>query len=277
MQTIHKAFLSCCLLAGVLLASAVAMAQGTAPDTSCTTTNGWSITAAGPTSGPCSAGSPDTCTTITYAIPGIGVLQPSADHVATLVHVDVVPFMLQPAASKFAPACGVGDTTTDFGIYACHEQPVRLNAGGTKNDQFSVTAQGTWLPIKTTVLVKKGKSIGSCELVGLGPQPTPVVAPVTEVLTHAGCAVQFTLDGVTGAVVSAALLPGPKPSCGSGGPSSSCCSLLVNDVGELQITLGNQTLGFANFGNGYVESGTASCTTKIVGGKVYTFGSPCPQ
>jgi hypothetical protein len=274
----RRVFLSLIAVAAVVAATG-ATAQGTTPPQSCTTTNLWSVTATGPTTGPC-PGSPDTCTAIAYSIPGIGALQPSTDHVATLVHADVVPFALDPPASKFANACGAGDSVTGFGIYACHEQAVRLNAGQTKNDEFRIVAKGTWVATKTTLLVKKGKSIGSCTIVGLGPQPTPTVAPVTEVLTHAGCAVQFTLDGATGSVLSAALVPelSDKPLCEPNPPNrNDCCSLLIDDVQNLEITLGGQLLGTGKFGNGYVQSGDASCTTRIVGGRVYTFGSPCPQ
>jgi hypothetical protein len=51
---------------------------------------------------------------------------------------------------------------------------------------------------------------------------------------------------------------------------------MVNTVDKLKVTLDGVDLGSGQFGSGYVSSGSASCTTRIIGGRLYTWGSPCP-
>ena len=48
---------------------------------------------------------------------------------------------------------------------------------------------------------------------------------------------------------------------------------------ELTLKVGATaiSLGEGQFGEGYVSSGTNSCTTRIIGGRVYTWGNPCPD
>jgi hypothetical protein len=47
-----------------------------------------------------------------------------------------------------------------------------------------------------------------------------------------------------------------------------------------QLTLfvpGPGNVGVPKFGDGYVSSGTNSCMTRIIGGRVYSWGAPCPD
>jgi hypothetical protein len=89
---------------------------------------------------------------------------------------------------------------------------------------------------------------------------------VTETLTHDDCAVEFTLDSVSGNVLSAKLTDSSNPNC-----------TLRNDaVEDIDVTIDGQALGL-KFGQGFFQSGTSSCTTRIIGGRAISFGNPCPN
>jgi hypothetical protein len=50
-------------------------------------------------------------------------------------------------------------------------------------------------------------------------------------------------------------------------------------VTDLEVRLKDDkgtTLGKGKFGDGYISTGGDSCTTRVIGGKVYTWGTPCP-
>jgi hypothetical protein len=105
-------------------------------------------------------------------------------------------------------------------------------------------------------------------------------AQKNETVNFKGCAVTFVYDVLTGSVLSAALDPAQstKPACPAGVNNDQCCAFNGGeDVSHLELTLNGQPLGSGQFGEGYVSSGTNSCTTRVIGGRVYTWGSPCPQ
>lgn len=172
------------------------------------------------------------------------------------------------------PPCK-GDSKTGLGKNSCHEKAVKptvLTVGTEK--RFWVVVEGLKEPIDTTVAGKKSGKVQCSKVAGLGLDSPS--APVTESLKHGDCSVEFTLNSLTGTVISARLtqesidLGCSSPSLGLDG--------LINpaDVADLQINLGGLNLGNANFGDGYLNSGENSCTTRVVGGRVYTFGRPCP-
>jgi hypothetical protein len=282
MRIRSKAFFSCAVLAGVMLAAAGATAAD--PPPAFCPIGDWTIVASGPTSVPCSA--PEgTCTEVVYTIANLQ-LQGATDHVATLLRVEAAQSPVEPPASSFLPACE-GDNVTGLGKYSCHERVVRLNRRDT-TDQFALVVGGNRAPITTSVLVKKGKFVGSCEIVGIGFEgPNPFqAANKVETVNFKGCAVDFHFDVLTGAVTNVELneTASTKPVCTSGPPyppGSSCCSqVIATDVQNLTLELnvpGVGPLGLGQFGEGYISSGTASCTTRVIGGRVYTWGSPCPQ
>jgi hypothetical protein len=265
----NKVFLSCAIVAGVMLAAGAAMAD------QCTA-GGYTISTPGPVASGAS-------TSITYTIAG-----PSApDHVATVVasgSTDCFTTSItsvtgsNPASGnqKYGPA--VGDPVTGLGKWACHEEAAKINPNGNVFN-FSVTVSGTRSPAPKSVAVKKGSKISSCEIVGIGdPGVEPEVAPVTEIIKEPGsqCAVEFTLDRITGNVLHAEVT----------GDSSAGCKLNQTPVENLSLqvngpfgTCADATcqLGNAKFGTGYVHSGTGSCTTRIIGGRVYSWGDPCPE
>ena len=273
MRTKSKAFLSCTVLAGVLLAAAGAWAD-------VCTAGSYTVSTPGPIVGASS-------TSITYTISGAS----APDHVATVVasgftdcFTTSITSVLgaNPVSGNQAYGPAVGDPVTGLGKWACHEEAAKINPNGNVVN-FSVTVSGTRSPAPKSVVVKKGSKINSCEIVGIGdPAVVPEVAPVTEIIKEPGsnCAAEFTLDRITGAVLHVKLTD-----------ESDLFNCKLNQTPvenlSLQVTgpFGDKTctstspcpLGNAKFGTGYVHSGDGSCTTRIIGGRVYSWGAPCPE
>jgi hypothetical protein len=215
------------------------------------------------------------CTEITYDISG-----GKPDHVATVVASTSTDCSTQSIMNVYgdqitgnqwyAPA--VGDPITGLGEWACHEEAAKVNPSDTVSS-FTIRVSGVRGSTPKSVVTKKGGKVRSCEIAGLGEISTPgTPAGLTEVLCHGECCVEFTLDVFTGAVIDAALTDDSNP----------LCSFEVNDVDDLKLTLvddqNNETdLGFTQFGEGFAQSGTATCITRWIGGRVITWGYPCPE
>ena len=87
--------------------------------------------------------------------------------------------------------------------------------------------------------------------------------------------VEFICDAATGEVVSARLTPDSPERCTS--PFLEGKTLIPQPVTELELKLKDgRSLGKGKFGDGYISTGEESCTTRVVGGRVYTWGAPCP-
>jgi hypothetical protein len=251
----RTAVLACTLVVAALLlapaAGATGFHYGSCP------ANKWSVSVI---AGPCPVAnlSSPVCvsqgpyTGIQYLIGG-----DSYSNVATLATEDVA--VLVPPPNKVEEPCD-GDPVTGLGKRSCHEQAIRIHPVA---NTFWVVVDGGKLATETSVAVKKGNCIQSYRVAGLG---VGTDAPLTERVTHGACTVEFSLDRVTGTVLSAKLTD----------DSDESCSLLSDVVENLEIKLGGQSLGNAQFGTGTIQSGTESCTTRVVGGRVYSWGSPCP-
>jgi len=208
-------------------------------------------------------------------------------YIVTLARYDTV---VSGATGNIVYAPGVGDSVTGFGRLVYHERAVRLNSAVSTTD-FWLVVQGTKAPVLESFLAKKGTyRAESCMIAGLGvdrdtaDHPTDStdacvpgcgnfhpdqVLKATEVLTFKGCSVIFRYDIVTGQVIDAHLTD-----------DSVECDFFTANVGDLQVTLnvsGGGSLGLGKFGDGYISTGTESCTSRIIAGRVYTWGSPCPN
>jgi hypothetical protein len=265
----RKTFLCCTVVAAVgLLAASGAMASGY----SCSTFAPTVTVAAGPC--PVSSTSPTACeasgpyTGIKYSVTG------SPDYIAALVTANNT---VVSTGKLYAPC--VGDPVTELGEQSCHEQAITFGCQ-TVTAAFWIVVQGQKGAVLQSVAVKRGGCVKSFAVAGLGFDVNPFQATQkVETVNFKGCAVKFTYDIVTGAVVSAAIDPAQstKPVCAVGQNDGTCCAFNGGeDVSHLELTLNGQTLGTGQFGQGYVSSGTNSCTTRVVGGRVYTWGSPCP-
>jgi hypothetical protein len=281
MRNKKVAFLSCAVVAAAgLLATPAAMATGSCP--------AWSVSY----EGPCAVNSttPSTClpagtegkyTAIKYNINKISGYG-NASNVATLVTANNLGnVFVAPASGVCVSAPCVGDTPTSLGKNSCHELAVRVNPNASTSS-FWVIVAGRKAAIQTSIAVKSGNCVKAYAVPGLGLDTNPFQAvQKKETVNFKGCSVDFVYDAVTGAVVSASLAPPPastKPPCPLGQNDGTCCAFNGgDDVSGLRLILNDRDLGAGQFGDGYISSGENSCTTRVIGGRVYTWGSPCPD
>jgi len=219
---------------------------------------------------PVCKGQPGACTSecgpdytgIQYEITG------AVDYVATLVTADntVVP----STCTSVYPPCK-GDEKIGLGKYSCHEQAVKPKI---VDNKFWIIVEGNKQAIQTSVAAKKYSKTLCSAILGLGVDAP--VAPVTETLQHGECAVEFTMNSLTGTVLSAKLTPASVVA-GCESPDMALDGTLdAKAVETLELVLNGETLGGGNYGNGFFNSGIGSCTTRVIGGRVYTWGKPCP-
>lgn len=216
-------------------------------------------------------------TGIKYRITG------TPDHIATLVNSESV---VSKATGNLVYSPGYGDPWTGLGRLAYHERAVKFGTESLSGE-FWLVVQGEKAPTMETMIAKKGTNRPeSCAIAGFGderdpPPPTDAcvsacgnfhpdqVLKKTEVLTFKHCSVIFTYDLTTGQVIDAHLTP-----------ESVDCDFFQASVSDVQVTVnvpGGGSLGLGKFGDGYISTGTESCTTRIIGGRVYTWGNPCPN
>lgn len=265
----NKLFLSCTVLSGGLLATAGGAVADTCQAGAFTVS----------TSGPTVVG---TQTKITYTVEG-----PGSDHVAAVVSSGSTDCSTPSIVSvtganvsgnqSYAPA--VGDPVTNLGKNSCHDEAVKVNPTSNRSD-FTITVSGARGAAPKTVVVKKGSSINRCEIVGIGEVGTAeIVAPVTEIIKEPGtnCAVEFTKDQVTGRVLHVQVTDDSGPGCQLHQTSVEDLELVLPTTQIGTCTSPPCSLGKAKFGEGYVHTGPTSCTTRIIGGRVYSWGDPCPE
>jgi hypothetical protein len=123
--------------------------------------------------------------------------------------------------------------------------------------------------------------VAACTILGIGleggPDPNQLTQ-TSERIDFKGCVVEFTRDPVTGEVEKAQLLT-PTSTSGEACESPSLQkdgTIAPRPIGEIEVLLGGTPLLEPKFGDGYISTGTESCTTRVIGGRVYTWGSPCP-
>lgn len=284
MRNLKAAFLSCAVVAATgLLATPAAMATGSSCSSFNPTVTITSLPVGAPpgATGPCpvTSANPTQCaasgpyTGIRYKITG------SPDHVATVVTANNV--VLSVPGNQFYAAC-VGDSVTGLGKQSCHERAVKVNPNP-YTGEFWLVVDKARAPILQSLAAKKGSCTKSFAVTGLGFEVNPFqTAQKTETVNFKGCAVDFAYDVVTGAVQSAQLnIAQSLPVCQGGEQPGTCCSHVIeSDVSNLSLNLnipGIGPLGAGQFGDGYISSGVNSCTTRVIGGRVYTWGSPCPD
>jgi hypothetical protein len=273
MRNQKTAFLSCALVAVVgLLAAPAVMASGY---NSCSGFNPTVTVLAGPC--PVTSANPTACaasgpyTGIKYKITDC------PDHVATVVTANNE--VLSVPGNQFYAAC-VGDSVTGLGKRSCHERALKVNPNPYTGEFWLVVDKSKSSTLQS-LAAKKGSCVKSFAVTGLGFDVNPFVqAQKTETVNFKGCAVTFQYSTTTGEVTSAALDPSQssKPVCAVGQNDATCCAFNGGeDVNLLNLTLNGRNLGAGQFGEGYVSSGTNSCTTRVIGARVYTWGSPCPE
>jgi hypothetical protein len=234
-----------------------------APVTSCRVGDFQFTVSSGPSFVPCE--SPDgQCTVIEYQV------TPRPEAVYALEGKGVV--FVSNEGTIFDPCVGVGS----FGSGSCHEQAVRTSPDDF--GKFRITLEGVRRASPTSVAISIDP-LQACEILGIGletsrnPDETTLT---TETVDFKGCVVEFTRDADTAEVVRARLTTDSPAACTSPFLGAGR-TLIPQPVTELEVKLEDGTsLGFGKFGDGYISTGEESCTTRVIGGKVYTWGKPCP-
>jgi len=275
MRTKKTWLTSAAMAVGGLLAATAAMASGSGSGSqTCSPFPGSGIVAAEPcTVAEADLGSPvcksaSTCEGSACGDDYTGIrytITPDVKSVLTLVTVNNTVVSEATGNDPEEIPCK-GDTSTGLGKLSCHEKLVRIP--NEDSQDFWVVVKGIVQPVPTTVVAKKKThpyTTYCAPVLGLGLDGP--VAPVTETLEHGECAVEFTMNAFTGTVLSAKLTQASV---------DAACDFLTNDVQDLAITLHGDPIGTVNYGNGHFNTGGESCTTRVIGGRVYTWGKPCP-
>jgi hypothetical protein len=288
MRSFSKAFLSCVAVAAMgVFAPSVTLAHGY--HYSCSSFDPTVTVVAGPC--PVSTTNPvpdkSSCeasgayTGILYHVTG------SPDYIAALVTANNT---VVSGGRTYEPC--KGDPVTDLGDRSCHEQAVTFGCNSASVD-FWIVVAGRKGPVLQSVALKKDSCIQSVAVTGLGYDISQFqVTQNTESVDFKGCVVDFVTDPLTGTVLSATLntdkstIKDVCPTSGSITPGTCCSEPISYDVSKLKLSVTDDqfgcseahpcSLGGGQFGNGYVSSGTNSCTTRVIGGRVYSWGSPCP-
>jgi hypothetical protein len=268
MRNREASFLGAIAAAAVLLAGTAVSAQEPLPLTTCTTSNETTFTVtSGPSFVPCEGPGVTQCTEIEYQV------SPSQYEVFALAGKGVVEVLGGGEPFVAEPCEGIDQ----FGQGACHQQAIRTYPD--EGRRFKIVVAGERRPGPSSVAVNLGDGVFfACEILGIGVENTPNPDQVTqtkEEVDFKGCVVEFTRDARTGEVVEARLTEDSVEGCQS--PFLEEGILRPQPVGDLEIKLRDgRSLGRGKFGDGYISTGEESCTTRVIGGKVYTWGKPCP-
>jgi hypothetical protein len=285
MRNKKLAFLACALVAATgLLAAPAAMATNNPPPSSCSSTPTIQVV-------PDAYGVPTPCRVADPSLPrcagpnedagytGIHYKNTTAtsfNHVATLVTSNNEVFV--PSGTQVITGCQ-GDPVTQLGYRSCHENAVKINGVPASSD-FWVVVKGRTTPIQTSMATRCGSTVKCFPILGLGltASTDQLIQQVETVTSQDGCVLEFFSNSLTGGTAVARLTAESVANgCSSPTLDDDLATILPQDVAALEVKLAGRTLGFGKFGEGYIRSGTNSCTTRIVGGKVYTWGKPCPE
>lgn len=275
----HRPLLALALTLMGMIGVSAAAGDPNLPPSSCSTAH-WKIVAVGPTYVDCG---PDCVQTkIRYNIsrtPAPFSKEVKATQAATLVR-GTEP--ATPAATsgiqKFA-AC-VGDNVTGLGRYDCSAWALRFDSQSYANSSFEVVVDGRRQGIKSSVALRANyrdrrdndagsSEVEACGIIGLSyvPLADPKAATsTTEFLTFEGCTMALVKSATTGEVLDA-FIDTEKSTPG--------CTLDINKLSDLRLTIaGVPVEGPVNFGEGQISTGLNSCSTRLIGGKLYTVCTP---
>jgi hypothetical protein len=242
-------------LAGLLAATSVSAAD--VPFT-CTTDGlgSWTITAFGPTPVTCDDTEDAPCTQMRYVVSENAGRDP--EHVALLVGQDSL--LTFPFGAE-APCAG--DPVTKLGARDCSRKSVALVDGGEGfEDEYRVEAQGDRAVIGSSIALKKGGVTEQCRIASLG---SPTLDPnaqlkASEQIVFKGCTVTIPVDPATGEPGTAMI-------------SGENCVFVANgnQINSGQLTVNGVNVGTLSYGQGSVASGEASCTTRVINRKLYSW------
>ena len=245
----------CTALAATLLAAGGASASDAPLDCTTDGAHNWKVEVTGPLAVTCPGGGE--CTEVDYKITPLKGL--SIDHVAVLAEHDM-DVVVPSAANAYAPC--VGDSVTSIGIHDCSSRAVRLNSNPQKSGAFDLVVNGNYALRGKSIVVKKGSKQERCRIASLGQDDFNINAQRTtsQELTFKGCTVTIPTDPVTGEGGEASI----------SGPG---CKFVANGspVNTGQLIVDGKNVGALTFGDGFISSGTSSCTTKVISNRLYTW------
>ena len=230
----------------------------------------WTVTASGPTT---NGGR----TEITYTVKPLTAQQP--DHIGVLALDGPSLAVAGTTGYQIAAAC-VGDSLTGLGKLACHERAIRVNPAPSQTT-FIVSQSGERKLVTTSFVVRNNKYLSACVIAGLGEEqgttsgscvencggfhPFQSVRKI-ETFKFKGCEVTFEFNTETGAVVDFFAQPV------SNAPSTTVCEATEGLITDLIVDGGSIRIGQeqVQFGDGWINSGTGSCSTRLIGGRYYT-------
>jgi hypothetical protein len=236
------------------------------PPLECITSRGtWKVVASAPRLVECPLGGE--CTQIDYTVtrnvtPSFTARtfsNPNPDHVAVLAEHDMKVTI--PAANFVQPPCK-GDPTTELGERDCSSRSVRLLRNNASGGIYPLAVEGGRSPIASSIVVKKGGSIEQCLIASLGRDRLDPNAQVSSAqqFVFKGCTITIPTDPISGEGGEASLV-------GEG------CAFVANGepVGSGELLINGTSVGLLNYGEGAVSSGEASCTTRVISRKIYSF------
>jgi len=181
------------------------------------------------------------------------------------------------------PPCE-GDGIIEGGQHMCHEQTVSVNPFGFANSGFRLAVKGNFVTTWSSVYFMVGrKDIQSCRITGMrsdsslfsgscvpscGNFNPDQTLTKTEKLNFQGCEVVFEFDLNTGEVVHAYMT---QESLDAG------CDFDEGSVAQLELTVNGDSYGFGKFGDGIIATGTNTCSCRVIGGRWWCWGRPCPD
>jgi hypothetical protein len=237
---------------------------------------GWTVQTTGVA--PCDGDPGNTC--ITYTVTGTGV----PDHLGVFLRAEAgIPLSTSPSSTTTNPTTCSGDSVFGLGSpLLCHERLIHFSNRTALATTFTLKVAGKRNPIITSVVVRKGYSQCAYPIEGIGLEvPPPPASCVnncgnfspkqsvrkTEKFNFEGCIMQFDYDAdgsvpAGGFTVYPDPTVSPAPACtGSTGP--------ISDI-LVQSSAVTGTNGLGTFGDGWLSSGSNSCSTRMVGGTYYT-------
>ena len=181
------------------------------------------------------------------------------------------------------PPCE-GDGIISGGQHMCHEQTISVNPFDFANSGFRMAVKGNFVTTWSSVYFMVGKKdIQSCSIPGLGSDSSlysgscvpscgnfnpDQTLTKTEKLNFQGCEVVFEFNLNTGEVVDAYLTQESE---------DADCDFDEGSVAELELKVDNVSFGFGKFGDGMISTGTNTCSCRVIGGRWWCWGRPCPD
>lgn len=262
MQT-KKYFLFCGVATGVLIAATAAMGQIPPPGpvpTSCTLAGYPVAVTSGPSLVNCTGSTTGVCTEIEYTVSSTAS---PPDHIVFWQGVGVVSVTgdIQSSGVQIFPVGEPDNLTNAVGTFARHEQAIRANPNA-GNAKIVVRLAGNRGKNASSLLIKKGKVIESCRIVGVGLETGPGLfdeITTSQTFQVGGCIIKAQTPAMGPVVVTT---------------SSPCTLSGPFDVEDLVISLPGlpASAALAAVDLTLIHEGS-TCTTKQIpdgSGKLYT-------